>query len=554
MKRRPAAVARFALLSFLALAGCADEAGPEKSTGVVGQADLPEGEATVSAEAALSALQSVAQAPIAVRWSRFGTAQTLQGAMGVRLPSPTATNARDFLFDRAPLFGLDAAAAAELSDAARRESLIGKHFTFAQTHRGVPVHGAEVKVHINAAGDVIGVNNGFVPGLDLETAPSVSAATALKIALNAVGVSGPLQLDGAPESPALVVEVDRGAPALAWRVVVPTLGPTWELFVDAHSGALRAAAEDLNRYINGTGKVFRVNAVVATQNPALVDNRDAAAAVPAAAYSVVTLQGLTGNGKLEGTFASSAGSKTRVTSATHTFSYDRSTSGFNETMGYYYIDLAQRHLQTLGFVNVNNRQQVFSVDRLRDDNSYYSPSTKQLTFGAGGVDDAEDGEVVLHEYGHSIQDNQVPGFGATAEGGAMGEGFGDYWAASVGAQQSNGFQDTCVADWDATSYSRAQPRCLRRMDSAKRYPENFVNQVHADGEMWSATLWRIRGALGAERTDRLVIQSHFLLSSRANFADGANALVSAATNLGYAAAEVDAVRGALRDRGFAVAL
>ena len=87
MKRRPAAVARFALLSFLALAGCADEAGPEKSTGVVGQADLPEGEATVSAEAALSALQSVAQAPIAVRWSRFGTAQTLQGALGVRYDS-----------------------------------------------------------------------------------------------------------------------------------------------------------------------------------------------------------------------------------------------------------------------------------------------------------------------------------------------------------------------------------------------------------------------------------------------------------------------------------
>jgi hypothetical protein len=32
------------------------------------------------------------------------------------------------------------------------------------------------------------------------------------------------------------------------------------------------------------------------------------------------------------------------------------------------------------------------------------------------------------------------------------------------------------------------------MDAAKHYPENIVNEVHADGEMWSATLWRIRGA------------------------------------------------------------
>jgi hypothetical protein len=308
----------------MVLAGCADEAGPEKSTGVVGQADTPESEATSEATAALDALQRGATAPIAVRWSRFGTAQTLQGALGVRLPATSAGEARRFLFDRAELFGLRGAVAVELANAAGRESLIGKHFTFAQTHRGVPVHGAEVKVHVNAAGDVIGVNNSVVPDLDVDPNPSVSAATALKIALNAVGVDSPVELQMSPEAPALVVEVDRGAPALAWRVVVPTLGPTWELFVDAQTGALRAAAEDLNRYINGTGKVFRVNAVVATQNNRLVDNRDSAAAVPAAAYSVVTLQGLTGNGKLEGSYASSAGSKTHVTSAAHNFSYDRS--------------------------------------------------------------------------------------------------------------------------------------------------------------------------------------------------------------------------------------
>jgi hypothetical protein len=37
----------------------------------------------------------------------------------------------------------------------------------------------------------------------------------------------------------------------------------------------------------------------------------------------------------------------------------------------------------------------------------------------GGVDDAEDADVILHEYGHAIQDNQVPGFGSSLEAGAM---------------------------------------------------------------------------------------------------------------------------------------
>ena len=71
-----------------------------------------------------------------------------------------------------------------------------------------------------------------------------------------------------------------------------------------------------------------------------------------------------------------------------------------------------------------------------DDNSDYSPVTKALRFGTGGVDDAEDAEIILHEYGHAIQDNQVPGFGASNECGAMGEGFGDYLAGSFFANAS----------------------------------------------------------------------------------------------------------------------
>src|SRR3712207_7035090 len=40
-----------------------------------------------------------------------------------------------------------------------------------------------------------------------------------------------------------------------------------------------------------------------------------------------------------------------------------------------------------------------------------SPFTKNVTFGNGGVDDAEDADIILHELGHAIHDNQVPGWG-----------------------------------------------------------------------------------------------------------------------------------------------
>jgi hypothetical protein len=158
--------------------------------------------------------------------------------------------------------------------------------------------------------------------------------------------------------------------------------------------------------------------------------------------------------------------------------------------------------------------------------------------------------VILHEYGHAIQDAEVPGWGVTEEGGAMGEGFGDYWAGdqTYDATVAAGADPACIADWDSMSYS-PPPACLRRLDGTKHYPEDMEFEVHADGEMWSATLWQIRLAVGQAVADRDILESHFLLSPTADFADGANALIEADRAL-YGGAHVDVIRGAMHARGF----
>ena len=132
----------------------------------------------------------------------------------------------------------------------------------------------------------------------------------------------------------------------------------------------------------------------------------------------------------------------------------------------------------------------------------------------------------------------------------MGEGFGDYFGASVTAQFSGGFQDDCFAEWNAASISQSVPPCLRRLNSTKHYPENLTGEIHADGEIWSAALWEIRDAVGNENADRVVIASHFLMSPGASYNDGASALLRAATDLGYKRREVAAMRRILRARGF----
>ena len=239
------------------------------------------------------------------------------------------------------------------------------------------------------------------------------------------------------------------------------------------------------------------------RDESLTDQKDAdffsADPFLATAYKPVTLTDLDGSGTLTGTYAkviSETGSAARQ--AAGGFSYTRDDDRFEQVMGYYWVTQAQHYLQSLKLIRpANARQQLLRINQYGGDNSFYRDGTSKLTItlGKGGVDDAEDGEVIVHEYGHAVQDDQVPGFGSSPEAGSIGEAFGDYLAVEVStAVTGNTFQQPCVADWDSTSYTPGPVHCLRRLDSAKHYPEDVQGEVHADGEMWSAALWQARQA------------------------------------------------------------
>ncbi len=484
----------------------------------------------------------------AVTWNKqTGTPSSIFGKLSGPAVYVSEMSARQFLSENARLFKMPGQTDA-LELVRSFESPLGTHFVFEQRYRGIPIYNAQVAVHFNHAGEIVAVNNGYKPDIALKSVrPQVGRENALALAGAALERG-----DLSKFTSKLVIYGEAGDFALAWQIIIPTDGKTWETFVDARNGALLSEPRDINQYVEGTGQVFIVNAIVATRDNSLRDNNDAASAVPASAYTIVPLHDLFGNGFLDGPYASSSKTKKRASNPAGNFIFDRSDDGFSETMGYYYLDYAERYIQSLGFNNVNNRQQVFSVNRLKIDNSFYSPQSQEISLGLGGVDDAEDADVIVHEYGHSIQDNQVPGFGSSLEAGSMGEGFGDYLAGTVGAQFSLGFQDVCLAEWDATSYSSTNPPCLRRLDSAKHYPENVVGEVHADGEIWSAALWQIRESVGPARSDKAIIAAHFLLAPNASFNQGANAIVTAAVNLGYTNRQVNVIRNILRDRGFTV--
>ncbi len=181
------------------------------------------------------------------------------------------------------------------------------------------------------------------------------------------------------------------------------------------------------------------------------------------------------------------------------------------------------------------------VNFITDDNSFYLPDQAgrggSIVFGAGGVDDAEDGEVIVHEYGHAIQDNQVPGFGETPQGGAMGEGFSDYLAAAM-SKSSRRAPAMTRASRSGTSSSLDlldDPPCLRRVDRDITFAQAQAGQgcsnpgefIYCGGEAWSGALWDIRAAVGEAVADRKVIESHDSLTPQSDIHAGSLALVAA---------------------------
>jgi len=174
------------------------------------------------------------------------------------------------------------------------------------------------------------------------------------------------------------------------------------------------------------------------------------------------------------------------------------------------------------------------------------------------VDDAEDGETILHEFGHALQDAICPDFGQSAEAAAMGEGFGDYFAASFFADRKTTRRRVllnAVMTWDgilcpdATNANGAP--CVRRVDRPLTY-ESFDHAPNADehdnGEIWSSTLWEVWNALGGALADRMIFESHFQLDGFTTFAKGARAICDADRNL-YRGAHLRTLRRIFNRRG-----
>ena len=219
---------------------------------------------------------------------------------------------------------------------------------------------------------------------------------------------------------------------------------------------------------------------------------------------------------------------TRLEPAVHskdgTFFYNRSELGFEEANVYYHITRLRAHMDSIGHANLGKRQIWSDAHGLAgSDNSLYASATNppRILFGTGGVDDAEDVTVVIHEYGHALTDFAAPKSNIGIERGALDEGLCDYIATSYKTEISN-YNWQNVFPWDGHNEFNTG----RVANSKRMYVEGQILDPHSRGEIISSALMEIYFDLGKNLSDQLVFESFYFLDNGMTLPQFGNVLLT----------------------------
>lgn len=422
----------------------------------------------------------------------------------------------------------------ELELTHRIQSPGGIHYTFRQIHAGIPVENGMIKVNLGHDGRIWSSSDASIPHQGIIIGDFSVDTSLLRISYgellgaHTIRIFPEWRVNGGKLLPTFRLETHQSS-----RI------NSYDIWVDAQSGAEilredRSAYHHLTQDSSGRGRVFspdpctRANLAYGSE---FTDGNDLHTPVLEALMDTVILRDLTFEDDtffLKGPFVQIQDwAPYRIpvaTSHTGDFLFERSDPGFEEVMCYYHIDSYQRYIQTLGFVNLQNGPiRVDAHGKANSDQSSYTsdPNGGYLLFGDGGVDDGEDADVIIHEYGHALSESASPNSRSGTERRGLDEGIGDYFAASY-SFDADIWRWYELFNWDGhNEYWDGRMGVSQRL-----YPPSNTS-IYVYGEIWAATLMQIRQELGAEVTDRLVFQELYSNFPQMTLPDAAILMIQA---------------------------
>lgn len=205
-----------------------------------------------------------------------------------------------------------------------------------------------------------------------------------------------------------------------------------------------------------------------------------------------------------------------------TFNFTRSQHQFADVNAFFHLNTQLNHVRKLGFTNLPGfRIQVDAHALNEGDVSRFSAGDNPptLQFGDGGIPDAEDADVVIHEFGHALSFGASPNTAVGLERRAMEEGLGDYFASSY-SWNISAFNWQKVFDWDGNNGGWQG----RTVDYKGSYDDPLTNVIWTDGQLLSTAFMRLFRIIGRDKADALMLEALYRFNSNMSMPQFANAV------------------------------
>ncbi|MCB9261672.1 MAG: T9SS type A sorting domain-containing protein [Flavobacteriales bacterium] len=201
-------------------------------------------------------------------------------------------------------------------------------------------------------------------------------------------------------------------------------------------------------------------------------------------------------------------------SLSDSFVFNRSQYQFEDVNAFFHITTLSQYVENLGFETILPDTLKIDVHAYNGDDlsSFnYEVEPLELEMGEGGVDDAEDGEVITHEFGHALIYMAGPTtYTDTRDRDAMEEGNADYICVSYSRSYDDyGWKE--IFDWDGHNEFWSGIHT----GDVLIYPQQMTNSSNENREMWSTPLICLYEKLGRETCDSLFFEHLFYQAKNA---------------------------------------
>lgn len=410
------------------------------------------------------------------------------------------------------------------------------HILLQQTFKSKPVYGAKLKINYLNNGKVLSISNGF---FDIPQSIKNQANTTF---------DQNIVLDNWLKDKSFdkkQLEIDQN-----WLFLDGVLEPILKVIVDIPSEVYYTewlldskgqtiATKDLNRYqTTATARVFQpdpLTSAMVDYGIPYIDSLDTDRTALGNELKTVDIDVnfSAGSYTLESPIVIiqdlSAPNIAPPVSAFPSFMYSRGRDEFEAVNAYYHIQTFANHIISLGYPSLLNDQIMVDGNGLNgQDQSIFTPSNPpRINFGEGGVDDAEDADVVVHEYGHYISHATAPGTNEGFERLGLDEGLCDFFAAAYSKNISS-FRWYDIFTWDGHNEFWSG----RSANTSKKYPDDVNSQsIHSNGEILSSAMMEVHNLLGRSTSEKLMIQAMYSFASNMSMSDAGNLVLQADSTL-----------------------